>query len=54
MSAEHVHVEHSRDVTTIILDRPHVRNAVDRPTGDALVKAFLAFEADAKAKVAVL
>ena len=54
MSAEHVRVEHNRDVTTIILERPNVRNAVDRPTGDALVKAFLAFDTDAKAKVAVL
>ena len=54
MGAEHVRVEHGRDVTTIILERPLVRNAVDRPTGDALVKAFLAFETDPKAKVAVL
>jgi enoyl-CoA hydratase len=54
MSEEHVRVEHSGDVTTIILDRPRVRNAVDRHTGDALVKAFLKFDLDARAKVAVL
>ena len=54
MGAEYVRVERSRDVTTIILERPNVRNAVDRPTGDALVKAFLAFDTDEKAKVAVL
>ena len=54
MGAEHVHVEHNGEVTTVILDRPQTRNAVDRPTGDALVKAFLAFETDSRAKVAVL
>src|ERR1700686_1459293 len=54
MGAEHVHVEHSGEVTTVILDRPQARNAVDRPTGDALVRAFLAFETDSRAKVAVL
>lgn len=54
MSSEHVHVEHNGDVTTVILDRPQARNAVDRHTGDALVKAFLAFETDARAKAAVL
>ena len=54
MSAEHVRADHNGAVTTIILDRPQARNAVDRPTADALVKAFLAFEADSKAKVAVL
>jgi len=54
MGAEHVRVEHDGDVTTIILDRPQARNAVDRPTGDALVKAFLAFDSEPRAKVAVL
>jgi enoyl-CoA hydratase len=41
-------------VTTVILDRPHARNAVDRPTADALVQAFLAFEHDNTQKAAVL
>ncbi len=41
-------------VTTIILARPEVRNAVDGPTAEALATAFRAFEADAEAKVAVL
>jgi enoyl-CoA hydratase len=54
MAAEHVRVERNGAVTTIILDRPQARNAVDRPTADALVKAFLAFEHDGKAKAAVL
>ncbi len=54
MGAEHVRVERRSGITTIILDRPHARNAVDRPTADALVKAFLDFEHDSKAKAAVL
>jgi enoyl-CoA hydratase len=41
-------------VTTIILDRPDRRNAVDRATGQALVAAFRAFERDKDARVAVL
>jgi len=41
-------------VTTVALNRPEVRNAVDRATAEALVDAFRAFEADAEASVAVL
>ena len=41
-------------VSTVILDRPAVRNAVDGPTAAALADAFRAFEADAGARVAVL
>jgi enoyl-CoA hydratase len=41
-------------VTTVILARPERRNAVDRPTADALVAAFEAFERDPEARVAVL
>jgi enoyl-CoA hydratase len=41
-------------VTTIVIDRPHARNAIDRRTADQLVEAFLAFENDANALVAVL
>jgi len=54
MAAEHVRVERNGPVTTVILDRPHARNAVDRPTADALVQAFLAFEHDNTQKAAVL
>ncbi|MBS0472609.1 MAG: crotonase/enoyl-CoA hydratase family protein [Proteobacteria bacterium] len=54
MAAEHVRVERNGPVTTVILDRGHARNAVDRPTADALVKAFLDFEHDNSAKAAVL
>ncbi|MBV9991250.1 MAG: crotonase/enoyl-CoA hydratase family protein [Alphaproteobacteria bacterium] len=49
-----VTVERKGAVTTVIIDRPEVRNAIDRPTADALVEAFLAFEHDESAKVAVL
>src|SRR5947207_1136281 len=49
-----VRVEHAGAVTTIVLDRPEARNAVDRDTAAALADAFRAFEADAAARVAVL
>jgi len=41
-------------VTTVILDRPQVRNAVDLPTATALAAAFAGFEEDQDASVAVL
>ena len=41
-------------VSVVTIDRPEVRNAVDRPTADALQEAFLAFEADPALRVAVL
>ena len=49
-----VRVEKNGPVTTVILHRPQVRNAVDGPTAQALVAAFRDFEADAEAKVGVL
>lgn len=49
-----VRTETSGHVTTIVLSRPNVRNAVDRSTAAALAAAFRAFEADAEARVAVL
>ena len=48
-----VRVERDGPVTTVILSRPDVRNAVDRPTASALAEAFLAFERDPDAQVAV-
>ncbi|NBB87532.1 MAG: crotonase/enoyl-CoA hydratase family protein [Bacteroidetes bacterium] len=41
-------------VTTITIDRPEVRNAVDGPTAEALAEAFRTFEADDAADAAVL
>jgi len=49
-----VRVERSGPVTTVILDRPEVRNAVDGPTAAALADAFREFDADPGAAVAVL
>ena len=49
-----VRVEKRGPVTTVVLSRPEVRNAVDRPTAAALLRAFEAFEADPSAAVAVL
>ncbi len=41
-------------VTTVILDRPQARNAVDKPTAEALAAAFRAFDEDKDARVGVL
>jgi enoyl-CoA hydratase len=41
-------------VTTVTLDRPEVRNAVNRETAAALADAFRAFDEDADARVGVL
>ena len=41
-------------MTIVTIDRPAVANAVDRPTADALVAAFRAFEQDPDQSVAVL
>lgn len=48
-----VRVEKKGPVTTVVLSRPDVRNAVDRPTAAALAAAFLAFERDEQALAAV-
>jgi enoyl-CoA hydratase len=49
-----VRTEREGPVTTILLDRPERRNAVDGPTAKALADAFRAFDADEQASVAVL
>lgn len=41
-------------VLVVTIDRPEVRNAVDRPTADALATAFRSFDADDSLLVAVL
>ncbi len=51
---ETVRVERDGAIVTVILDRPEVRNAVDRPTAEALCEAFRTFDADDSAAVAVL
>jgi enoyl-CoA hydratase len=52
--SEPVRVERKGPVTTVIIDRPGARNAVNGPTADALFAAFDEFDADDTASVAVL
>ncbi|MHA1230285.1 MAG: crotonase/enoyl-CoA hydratase family protein [Candidatus Helarchaeota archaeon] len=49
-----IRVEKDGYVTTIIIDNPEVKNAVDGPTAKALADAFQEFETDENARVAVL
>ena len=49
-----IRVERDGPVSTVVLDRPAVRNAVDGPTAAALAEAFREFEADDSARAAVL
>jgi enoyl-CoA hydratase len=49
-----VHITKDGPVTTVTLDRPGVRNAVDRETATALADAFRAFDHDVDARVGVL
>jgi len=54
MNPQTVRIERDGPVTTVVLDRPKARNAVDRVTADALASAFVEFERDDSASVAVL
>jgi enoyl-CoA hydratase len=49
-----VRIAKNGPITTVILHRPEVRNAVDAPTAQELAAAFRAFDADPDARVAVL
>src|ERR1700761_6104037 len=49
-----VRVERSGPVTTVIINRPEARNAVNGPTATALYAAFDEFDRDDTASVAVL
>jgi enoyl-CoA hydratase len=49
-----VRIESDGPVTTVVIDRPEARNAVDGPTAAALADAFRPFDADPAAHVAVL
>ncbi|GAA1270414.1 MULTISPECIES: crotonase/enoyl-CoA hydratase family protein [Streptomyces] len=49
-----VRVERRGHVTTVVLSRPEVRNAVDGPTAAELAAAFKEFDAEESARVAVL
>src|SRR5512132_476654 len=49
-----IRIERSEMVSTIVMDRPEARNAVDGPAARALVEAFEEFERDDSLRVAVL
>src|SRR3974390_3540890 len=49
-----VRIEKNASVWTVIHDRPETRNAMDPKSADALTEAFLQFDADKSASVAVL
>ena len=49
-----VQIDRDGPITIVTIDRPTVRNAVDRPTAQLLADAFRAFDADDDASVAVL
>ena len=49
-----VRVDKTGPVTTVVIDRPEARNAVDGPTAAALADAFREFDADDSQSVAVL
>ena len=51
--ADSVLVERDGPVTIVSINRPHCRNAVDGATARKLYDAFLAFDADESASVAV-
>lgn len=48
-----IHIAREGPVTVVTLDRPEVRNAVDAETARALHEAFIAFDEDEEARVAV-
>src|SRR4029077_19182293 len=50
---DNVLVERDGPVTIVSINRPHCRNAVDGATARKLYDAFLAFDADDSASVAV-
>lgn len=49
-----VEIKKSGPVWTVIHNRPEARNAMDPESADALTRAFLEFDADVTARVAVL
>ena len=52
--SEKILVQREGPVTTLIINRPHARNALDREASVRLAEAIRAFEADDEARVAVL
>ena len=54
VAGEGVRYETRGDVAIVTIDRPEVRNAVDKATAEALVDAFRRFDADPDLRVAIL
>ena len=54
MTTDKVCVERDGPVTTVVINRSEVRNAVDNETAEGLVAAFRAFDSDPDQRVAVL
>ena len=49
-----VHYETDGPIAVVTIDRPEVRNAVDRETSEALAAAFRRFDTDGSLAVAIL
>ena len=49
-----IQISHDDAVTIIRINRPQVRNAINKETATALRDAWLAFEADDEARVGIL
>lgn len=49
-----IRTETDGDILIVTIDRPGARNAVDRPTADAIYETFKAFDADEALSVAIL
>lgn len=49
-----IRIDRDGETAIIVIDRPQARNAVDPATAEALFRAFVEFERDESAKVAVL
>src|SRR5438874_4144547 len=54
MDTKEIEVNHKGPITIISINRPHVRNAINKSTAQALKDAWLAFEADENALVGIL
>jgi enoyl-CoA hydratase len=54
MDQPKIQVETAGPVTTIVINRPQVRNALDNEAARALAGALRSFEADSQAQIAVL
>jgi enoyl-CoA hydratase len=54
MDTKEIQVNYNGPITIISINRPHVRNAINKSTAQALKEAWLDFEADENALVGIL